>query len=242
MGENGTLQAVLDLAGVPYTGSGMLASALAMDKTKAKMIMEQAGVPCPRGTLLRSDLNVSPEEFGGFPLVVKPNSEGSSVGVHLASDSTELAAAIEDAARYGQVIVEEYIPGRELTVSVLHGEGLPVVEILPGGDGFYDYKRKYTQGESRYEVPAKLSEDLSGHLCRLGEAAYAALGCSGVARVDFRLTEQNEPYCLEVNTVPGMTATSLVPMAAKAKGIGYNELVERLIRGAVHGRANSSGK
>ena len=235
MGEDGTLQALLDLSGVPYTGSGMLASALAMDKHRAKMIFRAAGVPTPRGVLLaRREESVSPEAWGGFPAVVKPNRQGSSVGVHIVEDPVGLGAALDDAFRYGPVVVEKYVPGREVTVAVLDGEALPVVEIIPE-DGFYDYRHKYTKGRTRYQVPADLPAETAAEARRLGEAAYAALGCGGVARVDFRLSPEGRLYCLEVNTVPGMTETSLVPMAAAAAGIGYDELVERLVKGAEGG-------
>ena len=130
------------------------------------------------------------------------------------------------------MLAESFIPGREITVSVLNNEALPIVEIIPGGDGFYDYRHKYTAGQTQYIVPAELDKATAAKVSELGVRAYQALGCAGVARVDFRLTPQNEPYCLEVNTVPGMTATSLVPMAAKAKGIAYSDLVDRLITSA----------
>jgi len=232
-GEDGTLQALLDLSGVPYTGSGMLASALAMDKTRSKVMMKALGVPSPRGRLLLDVTDeFDPNNVGGFPLVVKPNREGSSVGVHIVEEEAAFPEALADAFRYGPVMVETFIPGRELTVAVLGGKALPVVEIFPEG-GVYDYQRKYTHGETRYEVPADLPPDMSTELARLGEKAYQALGCEGVARVDFRLDEQGQAFCLEVNTIPGMTATSLVPMAAKAGGMDYEELVERLLELAV---------
>ncbi len=237
IGEDGTLQALLDLAGVPYTGSGMLASALAMDKHRAKMIFQAAGIPAPRGVLLRTRAD-APDAgaLGGFPLVVKPDRQGSSVGVHIVGDAGELPAALDDAFQYGDVIVEAFIPGREVTVGVLGGEPLPVVEIVPE-DGFYDYRHKYTKGHTRYEVPADLPPEVEREAQRLGVAAFEALGCAGVARVDFRLSPENRLFCLEVNTVPGMTETSLVPMAAAARGIDYRSLVQRLVELA--GRASA---
>jgi len=228
-GEDGTLQALLDLARVPYTGSGMLASALAMDKARAKVILEGCGVPTPPGRLLRSrDDRPDIDGLGGYPVVVKPNRQGSSVGVHIVETPAGLPDALEDAFGYGEVLVERFIPGREVTVAVLGGRALPVVEIIPE-DGFYDYRHKYTKGHTRYEVPASLPDTVASRLSALGETAFAALGCAGVARVDFRLSPGHEPFCLEVNTIPGLTETSLVPMAAKAEGMSYRELVERLV-------------
>jgi len=229
IGEDGTLQALLDLAGIPYTGSGMLSSALAMDKALAKTMFRAAGIPTPRGRLLtRKDEVPDPGALGGFPVVVKPNKQGSSVAVHIVQGPESMETALEDAFRYGPVLVEEFIPGRELTVAVLGGKALPVVEIIPE-DGFYDFVHKYSKGQTRYEVPAKLAEPVAREAERLGEMAFGILGCSGVARVDFRLTEDGNVFCLEVNTIPGMTETSLVPMAAEATGLGYQDLVERLL-------------
>jgi D-alanine-D-alanine ligase len=229
IGEDGTLQALLDLAGIPYTGSPMLASALAMDKQRAKTMFRAAGIPTPRGRLLsRREETVAAEAVGGFPLVVKPNSQGSSVGVHLVKGPEKLDEALDDAFHYPPVLIEEYIPGREITVAVLGGKALPVVEVIPEA-GFYDYRHKYTKGETRYEVPAKLPPPVAREAARLGELAFSTLGCAGVARVDFRLTEEGNLFCLEVNTIPGMTETSLVPMAAAETGVSYEDLVSRLV-------------
>jgi D-alanine-D-alanine ligase len=236
IGEDGTLQALLDLAGVAYTGSGMLASALAMDKQRAKTMFRAAGIPTPRGRLLtRRDDGVDPDGLGGFPIVVKPNREGSSVGVHIVRGPEEMDDALDDAFRYGSVLVEEYIPGREITVAVLGGKALPVVEVIPE-EGFYDYRHKYTKGETRYEVPARIPRAIAGEAARLGELAYSTLGCAGVARVDFRLTEEGNLFVLEVNTIPGMTEVSLVPMAAAQVGMEYPDLVDRLLELALERR------
>lgn len=233
IGEDGTLQALLDLAGIPYTGSGMLASAMAMDKTLAKTMFRSAKIPTPRARLVpRRDAVPGSDAVGGFPLVVKPNAQGSSVAVHIVERAEDLDAALEDAFRYPPVLMEEFIAGREITVAVLGGKALPVIEILPQA-GFYDYRHKYTQGETQYEVPAKLADPVAREAARLGELAYATLGCSGAARVDFRLSEDGHLFCLEVNTIPGMTETSLVPMAAKEAGMSYEDLVEKLLELAV---------
>jgi len=231
-GEDGTIQALLDLTGKPYTGSRVLASALAMDKAMSKKIFERDGIPTPAWTLLRageSDLTVDVTKLGGYPIVVKPNAEGSTVGLTIVTDAEQLPDAIREAARWDvQVLIEQFIPGRELTVAVVGDEAFPIVEIRPK-NGFYDYESKYTKGASEYFCPADLPEPLAARIRELGLAASRALGCRGVTRVDFRLSPQMEAYCLEVNTIPGMTPTSLVPMAAKARGMSYDQLVQRML-------------
>jgi D-alanine-D-alanine ligase len=232
-GEDGTLQALLELAGKPYTGSGVLASALAMNKAMAKRIFEREGILTPRWRLFDSRRGAPPvfdaAELGGYPLVVKPNAQGSTVGLTVVESADQLPGALAEAARYGpEVLVEEFIPGRELTVSVLGGEALPVVEIIPG-HGLYDYESKYTAGMSQYRVPAPLTPELTREVQELGRQAAEALGCVGGVRVDFRLSPAEEAYCLEVNTIPGMTPTSLLPMAAQAKGLSYEQLVGRMV-------------
>ena len=238
-GENGTLQALLDLAGRPYTGSGMLASALAMDKAMAKRIFEHEDIPTPRWTmietegllhaLIRTGVVPPPLQRLGMPLVVKPNQEGSSVGLSIVQKPEELLPGINLASRYGrEILVEEYVAGRELSVSVLGDRALPVVEILPRS-GLYDYESKYTAGRSEYFCPADLPEETARRVRELALRATKVLGCRGVSRVDFRLNGSNEALCLEVNTIPGMTPTSLVPMAAKAAGISYEQLVGRML-------------
>jgi D-alanine-D-alanine ligase len=235
-GEDGTVQALLELAGKPYTGSGVLASALAMNKAMAKRIFEHEGVPTPRWALVSgsgaaSEIDLS--ALGGYPVVVKPNCEGSTVGLTIVRRPEDLAAALGLAGRYGpDVLIEEFVPGRELTVSVMGDEALPIVEIRPRG-GHYDYEAKYTAGMSEYFCPADLPEPLARRIRELGLRASRALGCSGVTRADFRLSPEGEPYCLEVNTIPGMTPTSLVPMAAKARGLSYDQLVSRMLELAV---------
>jgi len=233
-GEDGTLQALLDLAGKPYTGSGVLASALAMNKAMSKRVFEREGIPTPRWRLFDSAGLESPRvfdarELGGYPIVVKPNAQGSTVGLTVVQRGEDLPAALQLAASYGdEVLVEEFIPGREVTVSVLGGEALPVVEIVPQ-HGLYDYECKYTPGMSDYRVPAPLDAETTRQLQELAVRAAQVLGCRGAVRVDFRLTSAGAPYCLEVNTIPGMTPTSLLPMAAKAAGMSYEQLVQRVL-------------
>lgn len=243
IGENGTLQALLDLTGRPYTGSGMLASAVAMHKAMSKRVFESAGIPTPAWQLLPADAaseDVEVARLGGFPLVVKPNEEGSSVGLTIVTEAGGLAQALRDAAPYGEILVERYVEGRELTVSLLGDQILPIVEIRPKS-GLYDYHSKYTKGASEYFCPADLPPPLAERVGRLGLEAARVLGCRGVSRVDFRLDADDEPWCLEVNTIPGMTPTSLVPMAAKAIGMSYDQLVGRMLDLAVEDSRRRAG-
>jgi D-alanine-D-alanine ligase len=237
-GEDGHIQAVLDLAGVPYTGSGMAASYLAMDKVVAKTIFEKAGIPTPAWrspTGDPQDVRVAVATIGGYPVVTKPVCGGSTVGISIVEDESALDSAVAEALRWDdRLLIERYIAGRELTVAVLGDEALPVVEIVPDG-GFYDYEHKYTSGKSRYIVPADIPEPLAEMTRGFGLEAFRCLGCAGVARVDFRLDLEGEATCLEVNTVPGMTELSLVPMAAREIGLDFPALTDRLCRLAIEG-------
>ncbi len=240
-GEDGTIQAFFELLGMPYTGSGVLGSALSMDKERAKRVLRSAGVPTPDWRLVEWNPGSPPAAAGvvarcaelGGDLVVKPNAEGSTVGLSLVKGGDDPVPAIEKAARFGErVLVERFVPGRELTVAILGDEALPVVEIIPDG-GIYDYEAKYTKGRSAYEVPADLPSDLAGRLRRASLEAFRALGCEGFARIDWRLDPDGGFWCLESNTIPGMTPLSLVPMAAKAAGLSFGELVERIVELAI---------
>lgn len=235
-GEDGTLQALLDLSGVAYTGSGVLASALAMDKYRAKLLFSAVGIPTPRTIFYGSEGGAleycrdSECEDLQYPVVVKPNAEGSTFGLTLASDYNALIEGVRVAGECDRnILIEDYIPGRELTVAILGGEPLPVIEIVPKS-GLYDYRAKYTVGESEYVCPAVLDAYVEAEVKEYAGLAYEVLGCSSYARVDFRLNPQNELFCLEVNTLPGMTATSLVPKAARAAGMSFEQLLERLIQ------------
>lgn len=235
IGENGTLQALLDLTGRPYTGSGMLASAVAMNKAMSKRVFESAGVPTPAWQLLPAGAAAARVEvaaLGGFPLVVKPNEEGSSVGLTIVEDAAALPGALDRASPFGEILVERFIAGRELTVSLLGEQVLPIVEIRPRS-GLYDYHSKYTSGASEYFCPADLPAPVAERVGALGLRAAQVLGCRGVCRVDFRLDAANEAWCLEVNTIPGITPTSLVPMAARAIGMSYDQLVARMLELAI---------
>ncbi|MEP7028970.1 MAG: D-alanine--D-alanine ligase [Candidatus Eisenbacteria bacterium] len=232
-GEDGTIQALLDLAGKTYTGSGMLASAMAMDKAVSKRIFEHAGIPTPAWRLYRRREGIIPdaaavEAIGGFPVVVKPNDEGSTFGLTIVEEPAGLAAAYDAALHYSdQVLLEAFIPGRELTVAVLGDQVLPVIEIRPKS-GLYDFESKYTAGKSEYFCPADLPAAKAHEIQDLALRTCRALDTAGVARVDFRLAPDGTPYCLELNTIPGMTPTSLVPMAAQAVGMSFEDLCERI--------------
>lgn len=226
-GEDGTLQAVLDVVGIPYTGSGALGSALAMDKDVAKHLFRAAGVAT-------ADWLMAPASPGqveralGWPVVVKPSKQGSTVGLTLVQSPAELDPAIAVAARYDdEVMIEAFVPGRELTVGILDGSALAVGEIVPRHE-IFDYECKYTPGMAREIFPADLPDDVTARCQALGVAAHRALKLGGYSRVDFRLTAQGELVCLEANTLPGMTATSLLPQSAGAAGIEFPVLCERI--------------
>ena len=228
-GEDGTVQALLDLTGVPYTGSGHLASALAMDKDLSKKLFLAAGVPTPKWCMAPVDPDVVKRELG-YPVIVKPSKQGSTVGLSIVRDPSALDAAVTEAFRYDdEVMVEEFIPGRELTVGILGAEALPVGEIIPKHE-IYDYECKYTAGMAEEQFPAKLSPAQTAEVQRLALAAFAALKLRGYARIDFRMNPQGVFYCLEANTLPGMTELSLIPQAAAATGISFPELCERIVQ------------
>ena len=226
-GENGKLQALLDLYGIRYTGSGYLGSALAMNKSLTKTILAQAGIPVPGGiTVHRGE---EPYADPGFPCVVKPCSGGSSVGTSIVRGPEEYAAALEKAFRYeDSVIAEGFISGRELTVGILDGKAMPVIEIIPK-NGFYDYKNKYQPGLTVELCPAPITEEETELVQRLAERVFAALHLEAYARADFILGADGVCRCLEANTLPGMTPTSLIPQMGAAMGLDYAALCQRLI-------------
>lgn len=234
VGENGQLQAFLDMEGIRYTGSGYAGSLLAMDKDLSKQVLTRAGVTTP--PWLYADLTEGVEDVAdriettvGYPLVIKPCTGGSSVGVSMPESRDDLLAALKSAARYETtVLAERRITGRELTVSILGGRVLPVVEIIPKS-GFYDYENKYQAGMTDEICPAPLTETEVAALSDATTRGFTALRLHGYARFDFILDADGTPWCLEANTLPGMTPTSLLPQAAAAVGIGYDELCERMI-------------
>jgi D-alanine-D-alanine ligase len=261
-GEDGTIQALLDMVGVRYTGSGHLASALAMDKDLSKRLFRAAGVPTaewlmtgasgglsgPGGLMLPGSLTpsrsltppgsltpsaVEVERALGWPVIVKPSKQGSTVGLTLVREPAGLLAAVEEAARHDdEVMIEQYIPGRELTVAVVGDRALPVGEIFPKHE-IYDYECKYTAGMAHEKFPADLTDACAAEVQRLALAAFRALKLGGCARIDFRMTASSELYCLEANTLPGMTPLSLVPQAAAAAGMSFAELCDRIVQLAV---------
>ena len=240
-GEDGTIQALLDLAGVPYTGSGHLASALAMDKDLSKQLMRVHGVRTADWIMATASKPAPPAaEVGtalGWPLIVKPSKQGSTVGLSIVRQPSELAAAIAEAFKHDdEVMLERFIAGRELTVPILGGDALPVGEIIPKKE-IYDYECKYTPGMAEEVFPAKLTATAAAEVQEQAQRAFVALKLSGCARIDFRLNSLGEFYCLEANTLPGMTATSLVPQGAAAAGMDFPDLCERIARLAVQGRA-----
>jgi len=226
-GEGGTLQALLDVIGVPYTGSGHLASALAMDKNLAKRLLRAAGVPVPAWFMTP----VAPDDVTtalGWPVIVKPCRGGSTVGLTLVQNAKGLDAAVAHAAAYdAEVMVEQFIPGRELTVGVLGEVPLPVGEIIPKHE-LFDYECKYLPGMSQEIFPARLDTTLTRQLQELALTAHRALHLGGYSRIDFRLSPEGDIFCLEANTLPGMTRTSLLPQAARAAGVEFPELCERI--------------
>lgn len=236
-GEDGRLQGALELLGIPYTGSGVLTSAIAMDKGVSKCIFLSAGIPTPRSRLftkeeLTSNLPSVIEAEFGVPVVVKSAAQGSSIGVSIVENAVDLPNAVQQAFKYSDnILVEEYIQGKEMTVAVFGNDvvkALPVIEIVPHS-GRYDYHSKYTKGATEYIVPARIDDSITGELQEVAVKTFKALGCRGIARVDIMLDKQNKPYVLEVNTIPGMTATSLVPKAAAAAGITFDDLCEQLL-------------
>lgn len=230
-GEDGKVQAAFDLMGIKYTGTGYLSSALAMDKGITKQMFLMHDVPTPKGTSMKKVHAVRDvKELGmEFPVVVKTCCGGSSVGVYIAADQAEYEKALEDAYSYeDEVVIEEYIKGREFSVAVVDGKAYPVIEIAPL-QGFYDYKNKYQPGSTIETCPAELSVELTGKMQRYAEAGARALGLEGYCRLDFMMKENGDMYCLEANTLPGMTPTSLIPQEAQVLGIDYPSLCELLI-------------
>jgi D-alanine-D-alanine ligase len=233
-GEDGTVQALLDLAGIRYTGSGHLGSALAMDKDLSKHLFRRAGVQTADWTMARREA-AGEEQLGrlGLPVVVKPSKQGSTVGLSIVKRREELSAAIAEAFRYDdEVMLEQFVAGRELTVGILGEDALPVGEIIPKHE-IYDYECKYTPGMAEEVFPAHISSDRAREAQELARRAFQALKLRGYARIDFRMTEDGSLFCLEANTLPGMTQTSLIPQAAAAAGIPFPELCERIALYAV---------
>lgn len=230
-GEDGKVQSVLDLMGIKYTGCGPLSSGMAMDKGITKMVFEAKGIPTPKGmTLKKGECSSYLADYGmDFPVIVKPCCGGSSVGVCIARNQQEYGAALMEAFSYeNEVVVEQFITGREFSVAVVDGKAYPVIEIAPL-EGFYDYKNKYSAGSCVETCPAQLSASLTKEMQMYAEKGYEALNLQAYARLDFLMEEDGSMYCLEANTLPGMTSTSLIPQEASVIGMNYPQLCEKLI-------------
>lgn len=224
-GEDGRVQAVFDLLRIRYTGTDYIGSAVSMDKHLTKKMLVPEGIPMPKGILHKKGHKL---EYVPFPCVVKPCCGGSSVGVYIADNEAEFEEALEKAFGYEEnIIVEEYIKGREFSVAVLDGKALPVIEIETS-DGFYDYSNKYN-GKTKETCPAKLPEDVAARMMRYAEKSCEIVGIKIFARVDMRMNEDGEIFCLEINTVPGMTPTSLIPQEAAAAGVSYDQLTQKIV-------------
>ena len=234
-GENGKVQAAFDLLGIRYTGTDYVSSALSMDKSLTKEIFAFYGIPAPAGVQIRKDAEMAKGACPvAFPCVVKACRGGSSVGVSIAHDDKEYQEAVRDAFLYDdEAVVEQYIEGREFTCAVIDGKALPIVEIAPL-DGFYDYKNKYQAGSTVETCPADLPPEKTREIQELSERAFTALRLKNYARMDFMMDRDGAVYCLEANTLPGMTPTSLIPQEAKAIGVSFEELCEWILKLALH--------
>ena len=248
-GEDGTVQDTLEFLGIPYTGPGVVASTLAWDKALSKRLFAEAGIPTPPWVTFSSGafkdmgaataLDLVPDAVGGFPVCVKPSKQGSALGLTKVEDAEHLPDALLTALSFGDTaIIERWVDGAELAVSVLDGadgpEVLPPVEMV-AKSGIFDFSAMYTRGETEYYCPARLSADAEAEVKRLARECHTVLGCRSVSRADMVVDADGRPFVLEVNTSPGMTETSLLPMAAEAYGLDFQHLVERLVRAALDG-------
>lgn len=238
-GEDGTIQSLFEFRQIPYTGSGILASAASMDKGITKSIIKHYNVPTPNWMIVQKnkfDIKSLLKEVKGefkIPFVVKPNDQGSAIGLTICKSFDELNDSINFAFQFSRnAIIEEYIEGREVTVGIIGDKELPVLEIKPK-HFYYDYECKYTSGMSEYEVPANLPKEISLKIQQYSRDAYTAVGCKGYGRLDFRLDQELNPYCLEINTLPGLTSTSLLPKAAQAIGLNYDLLIDSIIENSL---------
>ncbi len=239
-GEDGAIQGLLEIMKIPYTGSGVAASAIAMDKIMSKRIFAAEGIPTPDYMVLTEreegsfykDLETGVPFSIDFPIVVKPSSEGSTIGVRIIQDKADVREAVEEAKIYSsRIILEKYIAGAEITVGVMEDETVPTLEIVPKSN-FYDYDSKYTKGMTEYLLTTSLDEETDRRVQGLALNAYRAIGCRGAARVDMIVDKEMMPWVLEINAIPGMTETSLLPKAAASVGIPFDTLVERMLQGA----------
>lgn len=239
-GEDGTVQGLLDSINIAYTGSGLAASVLCMDKTLSKKIFQFEGIPGADFRILKRNVLSSLNETGiclkkeiGIPMVVKAATQGSSIGTYIVNREEDIIPAIQNAFKYSQeVLVEQFIAGKELTVAVVGNEDpqvLPIIEVTSSNE-FYDYESKYTQGMCQHIIPARINNSDREKITNISRQVYNLMGCRGFARIDFILGNNGQPYVLEVNTIPGMTEMSLVPDAARAAGMSFEELVEKIVQ------------
>jgi D-alanine-D-alanine ligase len=238
-GEDGMIQSLFELNKIRYTGSGVLASALSMNKGLTKVLLQHNNVPTPKWLIVdKPDTSIQSirneiAEIIFYPCVVKPNDQGSAIGLTICKNENEIEDAIKLARKYSDsILIEEYITGHELTVGIVDDLSLPPLEIKPKHD-FYDYECKYTKGMSEYEVPAKFPEAVLDELKVKALAAYKSINCKSYGRIDFRVNPDHQIYCLEINTLPGMTSTSLLPKTAKAAGISFEELIDRIVKNSL---------
>lgn len=239
-GEDGRVQGLLEMLGLPYVGSGVLASALAIDKAKAKQIFESNDIPVAKSKVYTitdktnlQDVEKEVNQVFKVPFVIKPNSEGSTLGLTIVENPEQILDGLNSAAMSDDMIlVEDFIQGREITVAVLGEKALPIIEIIPK-NAYYDYESKYAAGGSEHIVPAQIDSETSKTIQDLAVKAHSVLGCKTYSRVDFILTEENKPVILEVNTLPGMTPTSLFPDAAKVIGLDYDSMIETFVKRTV---------
>jgi len=233
-GENGSIQGMLEVLGIPYTGSGVLASAIAMDKEVSKKVFRYHDIPVPPYVVIRrrtgNDTPVIPFEL---PWVVKPASEGSSIGVNIVRHEQDFRTAADKAHEYGtRIIVEQYIDGKEIHIGVLNGKAIGGVEVRPSLE-FYSYEAKYTAGLTEYILPPDVDRDVYEHAAATAISAHQAAGCKGATRIDLRIDGEGRPYVLEINTIPGMTETSLLPKIARSAGYDFPDLIEEILKGAI---------
>jgi D-alanine-D-alanine ligase len=249
-GEDGTVQELLDIVGIPYTGSGVLACMRSVDKVLTKHLLGEAGLPTPEffafsETAFRelgaADALPAIEERLAFPIVVKPAAQGSALGVKFARTAGDVPAALVAAFSYdSRVLLERHVAGRDVAVSILDGQALPVVEAVPRDEDFYDFESRYEIGRTDFLCPADLSPECTARTQELAVATYELLGCRGFARVDLMVEDgSGEPLVLEVNAIPGLTETSLLPMAAEATGISFDELIARILELALSRTASA---
>ncbi|MFA5059931.1 MAG: D-alanine--D-alanine ligase [Candidatus Omnitrophota bacterium] len=233
LGEDGAIQQILEELKIPYTGSGVEASRLAINKAVSQNIFKKNNIPVPEHVIISGSIKASEDDLvkclGGLPVVVKPALEGSSIGITIVTDKAKLALALQEALKFGpDIIVERYVKGRELTVGILDDQALPVIEIKPQNP-FFDFSAKYQAGTTQYLIPAPIAPELSRKVQEIALKAYQVLGCRHLSRVDVMIDAKDNPYVLEINTIPGFTSTSLLPKAAKISGIDFSQLCLRLV-------------